>query len=161
MSFPERPARIGFLLSQLGAMAADSFATKTKELGITPAEAGVLRIIGHQPGINQSDLAVKLGAAKSRVVALIDSLEAAGFAARSRSMRDRRNQELRVTESGRSLLSRLRSAAEAQEVEIADGLADADRAKLYELLLRLSAMHGLDADVHPGYTEPSAASTAE
>lgn len=151
MSFPERPARIGFLLSQLGTMAADSFAAKTKELGITPAEAGVLRIIGHRPGINQSDLAAKLGAAKSRVVALIDSLENAGFAARSRSLRDRRNQELRVTESGRSLLSRLRAAAEAQEAEITDGLDDADRSKLYELLHKLSAAHGLDADVHPGY----------
>ncbi|TAM66202.1 MAG: MarR family transcriptional regulator [Microbacteriaceae bacterium] len=151
MSHSNRPARIGFLLTQLGTLAATAFAAKTRELGLTPAEAGVLRIVGRQPGINQRELASKLGAVQSRVVTLIDSLEGAGLAARSRSATDRRSQELRVTDAGRSLLLRLRSVAEAQEAELADGLDDAERSQLAALLLRLSAIRGLDADVHPGY----------
>lgn len=151
MSNPTRPARIGFLLSQLGTLAANLFAAKTRELGITPAEAGVLRILGRQAGINQRELAERLGLAPSRMVALIDSLQAADLVIRSRSETDRRSQELQLTERGRVLLVSLRAVAEAQEAEIAEGLDPADRAHLYELLRRLSAARGLDSDVHPGY----------
>ncbi len=151
MSEPTRPARIGFLLTQLGALAADLFAAKTRELGITPAEAGVLRIVGRQAGINQRELAERLGLAPSRMVALIDSLQAGGLVVRSRSATDRRNQELQLTEQGRGLLANLRTVAEAQEAQIAEGLDPADRVHLYELLLRLSTARGLDSDVHLGY----------
>jgi DNA-binding MarR family transcriptional regulator len=146
-----RPARIGFLLTQLGTFASDWFALKTRDLGITPAEAGVLRIVGRQPGINQRDLAQKLGTAQSRVVALIDSLQGAGLVNRTRSASDRRNQELHLTEEGRAIVKSLRTLAEEQEAEIADGLSPGDRTKLYELLLKLSAARGLDSDFHPGY----------
>lgn len=151
MSTPNRPARIGFLLTQLGAFAAGSFAAKTKEFGITPAEAGVLRILARQSGINQRELAEKLGTGQSRVVALIDSLQTAGYATRSRSISDRRNQELELTDSGRSLLVQLRSAAEAHEAEVTSGLDPDERTRLYELLLKLGTAQGLDPDVHPGY----------
>jgi DNA-binding MarR family transcriptional regulator len=156
MSPSDRPARIGFLLTQLGAYAAKAFETKIRELGLSPAEAGVLRIAARQPGINQRDLAVKLGAVQSRVVSLVDSLESSGLAIRVRSTTDRRSQELHVTEAGRAMLARLRSVAEAQESEIAAGLDAADREHLYTLLLRLSTIRGLDPDVHPGYSEPDA-----
>lgn len=149
----ERPARIGFLLTQLGTFAAASFAEKTRALGITPAEAGVLRIVGRRPGINQRDLATKLGAVQSRVVALLDSLESAGLAVRVRSTADRRNQEIHLTDQGRAMLTRLRASAEAGEAELTGDLDEADRTQLYTLLTRLSALRGLDADVHPGYTE--------
>lgn len=146
-----RTARIGFLLSQLGAFATAAFAAKTRELGISPAEAGVLRILGRQHGINQRELAEKLGTAQSRVVALIDSLETAHYVTRSRSITDRRNQQLQLTDSGRTLLVELRSAAEAQEAEVATGLDPDERHQLYKLLLKLGTAHGLDPDVHPGY----------
>ena len=151
MPTPGRPARIGFLLTQLGSLAAENFAAKTRELGITPPEAGVMRILGRQGGMNQRELAEKLGVAQSRVVVLVDSLESAGLIARERSLIDRRSQVLRVTESGRDLLANLRIAAETQEAELAEGLTPADRDQLHELLLKLSGARGLDPDVHPGY----------
>lgn len=151
MPTPSRPARIGFLLTQLGSLAAENFAAKTRELGITPPEAGVMRILGRQPGMNQRELAGKLGVAQSRVVALIDSLESAGLITRERSATDRRSQVLLVTKSGGELLANLRTAAHAQEAEIAEGLSTADRNQLYSLLLKLADSHGLDRDVHPGY----------
>lgn len=146
-----RTVRIGFLLSQLGTFATTAFAAKTRELGISPAEAGVLRILGRQHGINQRELAEKLGTAQSRVVALIDTLETARYVTRSRSITDRRNQQLQLTDSGRTLLGELRSAAEAQEAEVASGLDLDERLQLYKLLLKLGTAKGLDPDVHPGY----------
>ncbi len=151
MSTPSRPARIGFLLTQLGSLAAETFAARTRELGITPGEAGVMRILGRQPGMNQRELAEKLGVAQSRVVALIDSLESAGLVTRARSSADRRSQELQVTEPGRRILADLRTVAEAQEAELAEGLSAAERRQLSALLLRLAEARGLDADVHRGY----------
>jgi len=151
MSTARRPARIGFLLTQLGALAAENFAARTRELGITPPEAGVMRILGRQGGMNQRELAEKLGVAQSRVVALVDSLETAGLIIRERSATDRRSQVLQVTDSGRDLLANLRTAAEAQEAELAEGLSADDRDQLYALLLKLGDARGLDRDVHPGY----------
>jgi DNA-binding MarR family transcriptional regulator len=151
MPTARRPARIGFLLTQLGSVAAESFATKTRELGISPPEAGVMRILGRQVGINQRELADKLGVAQSRVVALVDSLESAGLIVRERSATDRRSQVLHVTDSGRGLLAKLRTVAEAHEAEIAVRLSATDREQLYELLLKLGDAWGIDRDVHPGY----------
>jgi DNA-binding MarR family transcriptional regulator len=151
MPTARRPARIGFLLTQLGSLAAENFAAKTRELGITPPEAGVMRILGRQAGMNQRELAGKLGVAPSRIVALVDSLESAGLIIRERSASDRRSQVLQVTDSGRDLLARLRSAAETQEAELAEGLSANDRDQLHDLLLKLGDARGLDRDVHPGY----------
>jgi DNA-binding MarR family transcriptional regulator len=150
---PKRHARIGFLLAQLGAHAADVFAAEVRPLGVTVSEAGVIRIIGRQPGITQRQLADKLGALQSRVVALLDGLERKGLAERNRSTTDRRVQQLDLTDAGRSLLAKLRLAAEAQEAVVAEGLSDQQKGDLYQLLSTLSARRGLDADVHPGYRE--------
>jgi DNA-binding MarR family transcriptional regulator len=147
----ERPARIGFLLSQLGEHAAGLFAAYTRELGITRSEAGVVRIIGRNPGISQRVLAERLGAVQSRVVALVDSLENSGFVTRTRGTVDRRTQQLDLTESGRTLLASLRRAAQSQEAALTEGLNAEQKAHLYELLSALSTLRGLDADVHPGY----------
>jgi DNA-binding MarR family transcriptional regulator len=146
-----RPARIGFLLSQLGAHAAEVFAAHVRELGITPAEAGVIRVIARTPDVTQRELADHLGAAQSRVVALIDGLERKGLATRTRSATDRRVQHLDLTDAGRALLPRLRSAAEAQEAAITDGLSGPQVEQLYSLLGELSELRGLSPEVHTGY----------
>ena len=150
MPASSRPARIGFLLSQLGTHAADVFAEQIREHGITPSEAGVIRIIGRTPGISQRELAEKLGIVQSRVVAIIDRLEAASLAGRTRSASDRRVQNVELTDSGKAVLRSLRGAAEAQESVLVDGLSEVDVVQLADLLARLSELRGLDADVHPG-----------
>ena len=151
VSAPQRPARIGFLLAQLGAHATAVFAELTAPLGITPSEAGVIRIIGRSPGISQRELATRLGIVQSRVVALLDRLEQAGLSTRTRRPGDRRVQEVELTDAGRTLLGRLRDAAEAQEAKLTEGLDEKRKRELYTLLLDLSTLRKLDAEVHPGY----------
>ena len=146
-----RPARIGFLLSQLGTHATELFAEQVRALGLTPSEAGVIRIIARTPDVTQRELADQLGATQSRVVALVDGLERKGLAARTRSVTDRRVQHLALTEPGRALLPRLRTAAEAQEAAITDGLSEREVEQLYALLRDLSTARGLSPEVHTGY----------
>jgi DNA-binding MarR family transcriptional regulator len=144
----ERPARIGFLLAQLGTHVGARFADRTKQIGLTPGQAGVLRVLARRPGMNQRDLAGRLGAVQSRVVVLIDGLETAGLVARERSTTDRRNYELRLTDEGRVTLGRLRTIAEEHEADITEGLTGEQRDTLAELLTEMCVHAGLDMDLH-------------
>src|SRR5213595_2083231 len=96
--------RTAFLLSQLGALSSSRFAERTREIGLTPSDAGVLRLLGRTPGLSQRSLADRLGAVPSRVVPLIDSLQARDLVERVRSSTDRRNYELRLTVEGTKVL---------------------------------------------------------
>ena len=151
MDAPRRPARTGFLLSQLGAFASARFAELVKPAGLTPATAGVLRILMQNPGISQRALADRLGAVPSRVVVLVDTLEAAGLVTRTRDPHDRRHHRLDLTDAGRASLRGLRAAAEEQNSDILAPLDPTERATFAELVARLAAAHGLDPDVHRGY----------
>lgn len=148
MTPSSRPARIGFLLAQLGAHAGARFADRTREIGLTPSQAGVLRVLARQPGTNQRDLARRLGAVQSRVVVLIDGLETAGLVRRERSTTDRRNYALHLTDDGRAAMRRLRTIAEQHEADITHGLTDDQRDTLAELLTTMCANAGLDLDLH-------------
>jgi DNA-binding MarR family transcriptional regulator len=143
-----RSKRTAFLLAQLGALASARFAERTRELGLTPSDAGVLRLVGRTPGLSQRSLADRLGAVPSRVVPLIDSLEARGLVARVRSSTDRRNYELRLTDEGTKVLAKLRGIAERHEAEILAPLTSEQSAQLGSLLARLASAHALDADLH-------------
>lgn len=162
MPSPARhPVRIGFLLSQLGARAAGIFADQLDGLGLTPSEAGVIRIISRTPRLTQRELAERLGTVPSRVVALIDGLERKGLAARTRDETDRRAHYLELTDSGRAMLGELRKAAEAQEATITASLSERQCSELGGLLATLSSGLGLDPDVHPGYRATAPIDTIE
>ncbi len=143
-----RSKRTAFLLSQLGALASARFAERARELGLTPSDAGVLRLLGRSPGLSQRSLADRLGAVPSRVVPLIDSLEARGLVARVRSSTDRRNYELRLTAEGTKVLGKLRGIAERQEAELLAPLTSEQSAQLGSLLAMLASAHALDTDLH-------------
>ena len=145
---PSRSKRTAFLLAQLGALASARFAERTRELGLTPSDAGVLRLLGRTPGLSQRSLADRLGAVPSRVVPLIDSLETRGLVARVRSSTDRRNYELRLTPEGTKMLGTLRGIAERHEAELLAPLTSEQSAQLGSLLARLASAHALDTDLH-------------
>src|SRR3954463_8720112 len=98
------PPRIAFLLSQLGAHVSERFAARCQELGLTPSQAAVLRLVGRTPGLSQRTLADRVGTVPSRIVMLIDGLEQRGLVSRTRSSTDRRNYELHLTAEGGTLL---------------------------------------------------------
>ncbi|MCU6482029.1 DNA-binding MarR family transcriptional regulator [Arthrobacter silviterrae] len=143
-----RPRRTAFLLSQLGSLSASRFAERTRELGLTPSDAGTLRWIGRNPGLSQRVLADRLGAVPSRVVPLLDSLETRGLVERVRSSTDRRNYELHLTGAGQALLGRLRDVAQEHEGELLAPLTPEESDELARLLARLAEGHGVDVEAH-------------
>lgn len=143
-----QPKRVAFLLSQLGALASSRFADRTREIGLTPSEAGVLRLIGRSPGLSQRALSGRLGTVPSRVVSLVDSLQARGLVERERSSADRRIYELRLTLDGAQLLRQLREIAEANDAELLASLTGEQSAQLGSLLAQLAGANALDLDLH-------------
>lgn len=144
------PRRIAFLLSQIGAHVSERFAERCRQLGLTPSEAAVLRLVGRTPGLSQRSLADRVGTAPSRMVTLIDDLEERGLVARARSSTDRRNYELHLTADGQVALAALRQVAEAHETEILDGLTPEQIGHLSAALQTLVRVHSLDPEVHHG-----------
>src|SRR5262249_57940270 len=79
-----------FLLAQVGGHAAAGFAKRVQTLGLTPADAGTLRIVQAKEGISQQALGSELGIAPSRLVALIVDVEERGLAERRDQPEDSR-----------------------------------------------------------------------
>lgn len=111
-----------------------------RELGLTPSQAEVLRILGdHQP-LTLSGLGALLvcesGTNPSR---LVDRLVDAGLVARVDALDDRRRVELTLTAAGRERESAVRSVEERLYAVIDSAFAGIDAEPTIEVLRRLSA----------------------
>ncbi|WP_051162770.1 MarR family winged helix-turn-helix transcriptional regulator [Nocardia brevicatena] len=145
---------VAFLLSQIGAFAAARFAQRLEALALQPSDVGILRLIATEAGLSQQALAEKLGVVPSRVVVLIDGLEKKGLVARSRSTRDRRTHELRLTGEGQTVMRQMREIGAAHEGDMTTALSKVEREELARLLGKVAASLGLTPNVHPGYSAP-------
>jgi DNA-binding MarR family transcriptional regulator len=143
--------QLAFLVAQIGGLAAMRFAERVEGAGVTPPQAGLLRVVAAGPGRTQQAVAGQLGLLPSRLVILIDELEGRGLLERRRDPHDRRNSALYVTDAGKATLQDIGRAAQAHGEDFLAPLTKADRATLSELLGRLAAHHDLASDVHPGY----------
>jgi DNA-binding MarR family transcriptional regulator len=147
-----------FLLAQLGAHAAAGFAARIAALDLTPAQAGLLRLISWEPGQSQRALAEQLGTPASRLLLLVDGLEERGLIERRRNLGDRRHYALYLTAAGGQFMKELGAVASAHEDDICAALDRAERQELSRLLGRIASQQGLTPGVHPGYrTRPGPA----
>lgn len=143
-----RPA---FLLAQVGAHAASKFAERMGTLGLTPPDAGILRLLRLTAGLSQQELAAKLGIHPSRLVALLDELERKGLVERKSNPDDRRQYSLHLTEKGTKTLEEIGHVAQQHQEALCAALSLEERDKLAELLRKIADQQGLSPMVHPGY----------
>jgi DNA-binding MarR family transcriptional regulator len=151
MSTTAPVAGAAFLLTQLGTHAAQRYAERVGEHGLTPPQTGILRLLRTSAGMSQQQLAKTLGMMPSRVVVLIDELEAMNLVERTRHGTDRRRNALALTKQGDAALRTIAREARAHEDEITTALSDGERATLVDLLTRIADQQGLTPGVHPGY----------
>ncbi len=140
-----------FLLSQLGSHAAAQFAERLKPLELSPADAGILRLLRHSGGISQQELSVRLGIHASRLVAILDNLEKRSLVERKPNAEDRRLYSLYLTQAGGDALIRVGSVARAHQEALLSALSSEERLTLSELLQRVADQQGLARGIHPGY----------
>jgi DNA-binding MarR family transcriptional regulator len=151
---PKTQGGAAFLLAQVGAHAASKFAERLAELKLLPAHAGVFRTLASRPGITQQALATALGALPSRLVALIDDLEARGLLERRPQQSDRRSYALHLTEEGKSTLRAVGRIAREHQQSLLAALSQDEQQQLADLLQRVADQQGLIPLAHPGYANP-------
>jgi DNA-binding MarR family transcriptional regulator len=149
---PRGSSAPAFLLAQVGAHAASRFARNLRPLGLTPAHAGILRILDASPAITQQTLAAALGSPASRLVALIDELESKRLVARHENESDRRRYALCLTAKGNSVLKTIGGVVREHQNTLLAALSEEERRQLTTLLLKVAQHQGLRKGVHPGYS---------
>lgn len=150
---PTGSSSAAFLLAQVGAHAASRFAQRLAKLKLAPPQAGILRILSTAPAITQQKLAGTLGMVPSRLVALVDDMEAQGLIERREYPDDRRRYALHATEKGRSTLEMIGRVSREHSQTLLAALSEQEQRQLATLLQRIADEQGLARGVHPGYRQ--------
>ncbi len=104
---------------------------------LSQTQFGVLEMLYHLGPVNQKTIGEKLLISKSNVVAVIDKLEAQELVQRQRSVKDRRQIFVHLTDNGRTLIETLFPAHVAAIVAEMDCLTDTELAELGRLCRKL------------------------
>lgn len=144
------PSSVAFLLSQVGIHASQRFARRIAEIDLQPPQFRVMNMVDAAEGRSQQAIAESIGAPPSRMVAIVDELEARGLIERRPHPSDRRVHALYLTAAGRRLLARGRKIALEHEEELMKGLSVTDRKRLVALLQKVVDEQGIGTGVHPG-----------
>jgi DNA-binding MarR family transcriptional regulator len=131
---PSESGRIGLLLRRAHRRAARAFSEQLQPYDLDNRHAAVLLQLAGQGPVTQSDLIVLLGSDKSSMVRTIDELERRGLVRRAPHPTDRRAHAIEATDAGRSLLTEIRSRADAAGRALLDCLTPEQQARLLDLL---------------------------
>lgn len=148
MEGPTDRRPLGLLLAQVAGAAARRFFAEPDEEALPGRQLDLLGLVDSADGVTQATLAERLGVPPSRMVALVDELEAAGLVERRRSRADRRSNAVLLTEAGRARL-----AANVARFDRSRGIFSAlsaeEQATLRALLQRVADANGIGPDDLP------------
>lgn len=142
---------VAFLASQVGAHSSRVWSDRLREAGLESRSVMLFWNVATTQGRSQRELAEALRLPPSRVVDLIDALEALGCLERRTKANDRRTHELYLTDRGHQLLDRIMSIAAVHEQEFTRGLEPQERIALAKLLGKVAANQALLSRVHPDF----------
>lgn len=147
-------ARPGFLLRRAHQISAGVFEDECKELGLTPAQFGVLTVLQAHPGLGQSSLARALGFDKVTVLRVLRGLQARGLVTRCPAETNRRNMVVALTPAGEDVLAQAQKPAEKAYKRL---MAPLDRNQQEQLLQLLQLLTGeLEDDARAAFVPPGA-----
>jgi MarR family transcriptional regulator, lower aerobic nicotinate degradation pathway regulator len=147
-------ARPGFLLRRAHQISAAVFEDACKDLGLTPAQFGVLTVLQAHPGLGQSSLARALGFDKVTVLRVLRGLEARGLVERGPAQESRRNVSVSLTAEGDSLLRQAQKPAERAYKRLMAPLTPEQQEQLLDLLQLLTG--GLEDEARAAFVPPPA-----
>jgi DNA-binding MarR family transcriptional regulator len=130
--------------------------------GITMWGYVVLNALQDAPQSTQSALAEKIGADKTRIIATLDDLQAAGLIAREPDPADRRARLLSITPAGRHVRRQVQEEIQRNEERVLAELPPAERAAFLRAAARLSGLPVARILAGPGAAqEPGACGAGE
>ena len=98
----------------------------------------VLGALEDGPAPTQSELAAAVGRDKTRLIPILDRLEARGMLRRTPDPADRRNRVVALTDPGRELVASCRAGVRLVEAELLSALDPGERAAFVAALDRLA-----------------------
>lgn len=128
---------LAFLIVDAARLQRTVFDRRVRKLGFTRTQWLVLRRLGEQPGVSQSELAEALEVEKASAGRLIDKLEEYGWLERRPDDNDRRIKRIYMTRLGRRIHDQIGPIAEAMVEEELSGLSRKEREQLTDLLLNV------------------------
>jgi DNA-binding MarR family transcriptional regulator len=150
-----------FLIAQLGGHSARLWVARLAKEGLDAREVMLFRHVALNQGRSQREVASAIGLPASRIVSLVNRLEARGWLERRPGTTDRRTNALYLTRKGRTALARVMRLSTAHEAELTRALPASERDELIRLLGQVAVDQGLIAGVHPGFSDRSADQTKD
>jgi DNA-binding MarR family transcriptional regulator len=129
------PGLLGYRLRLAQQAVFRDFSASVEEL--SPGRVGILLLIDANAGVTQSRLAQAVSLERSTMVGVLHALQGRGLVERRRGA-DRRTNGLWLTAAGRALVARLKRRIHVHERRVAARLSRAERARLIELLEKLT-----------------------
>jgi DNA-binding MarR family transcriptional regulator len=140
--FHRHPPTAGMLLVKVGRAAERWYTEALKPSGLTPRHLGVLYELQARP-TSQQALIDSIGVDPSKLVGLLNDLEADGSIVRRRDPEDRRRHIVEVSKEGRARLAAAERAAKAVEERLFVGLGSEQRTELLSLLAQVADRSGI------------------
>jgi MarR family transcriptional regulator, transcriptional regulator for hemolysin len=137
MDHPER--NFGFLLHDVARLMRKRFEQNARGLGLTRAQCSVLAHLSRHEGIQQGGLADILEIEPITLTRLLDRLEEAGLVERRAHPKDRRIRLLHLTDKAHPLIGEIFSIGAATRGEALEGVAEAERERLFAILSSMKA----------------------
>jgi len=135
----DRHATLGFLLKDVSRLYTRRFEERAADLGLTLPQCKALAYLSKNEGVSQKRLAELIEIDQMSLVRILDRMEADGLVQRCSDPQDRRARSLRLTEKARPLLEQIQRRSSDTRAETLQGLSDAERTLLVELLERVHA----------------------
>ncbi len=138
---------VGYAASRASIELKKSFARAIGPFGVKASEFSILMLLAANADVNQKQLGRSLEISPPNMAVTLDRMAGRGWIERVRSTRDRRSQQIHLTDAGRELVRKTEKISRSMEQSALAVLSEAERALLIELLLKVAA--GRKALVRP------------
>jgi DNA-binding MarR family transcriptional regulator len=129
---------IGFALRRAQLAVFADYSAAVQDLGVTPAQFSVLRLVNANAGVKQAAIAAALGIEAPRTAFMLDELARRELLERRPSPSDRRAHALHLTPAGTRVLRTLNRREAAHVARMNERLRGEDRAALLRMLHNLA-----------------------
>jgi len=129
----------GWMIQRIAAQLNAAMKTRLAELDLTFDQFILMMTLAEGDGVTQTELGGRVGMAGYTVTRALDGLAAGGLVARRADKTSRRAHNVVLTEAGRSGMSALFAAVEAENAALLAPLDTGERADFLRLLTRLAA----------------------
>ena len=148
---------LGFLLDDVAHLYTRRFEEHAQELSLTLTQCKALAALAHCGGVSQKRLAEISETDPTRLVRILDRLEAVGWAERRSDPHDRRAHSLAITESAKPVVQSILQIIRKTNTEVLRGLTSDEVHLLMNLLARvhanLLALEGRDPEPAPAWRQ--------